>query len=50
MRGVDVQQGGMFSYVSLEDRVPADHPLRTVRLLLDEALSSMSREFDRVYA
>lgn len=50
MRGVDVQQGGMFSYVSLEDRVPADHPLRAVRRLLDEALSSMSREFDRVYA
>ena len=50
MRGADVQQGGMFSYVSLEDRVPPDHPLRGVRRLLDEALGSMSRQFDRVYA
>src|SRR5580692_1760441 len=50
MRGTDIQQGGLFSYVSLEERIPADHPLRAVRALLDEALSSMSREFDRVYA
>ena len=50
MRGADVQQGGMFSYVSLEARVPAGHPLRAMRVLLDEALASMSRDFDRVYA
>ena len=50
MRGTDVQQSGLFSYVSLEERVPADHPLRAVRALLDEALSSMSRDFERVYA
>lgn len=50
MRGTDIQQGGLFSYVSLEERIPADHPLRAVRALLDEALSSMSREFDRVYS
>ena len=50
MRGTDVGQDGMFSYVSLESRVPAAHPLRRVRLLLDEALKSMSRDFDRVYA
>jgi transposase len=50
MRGTDVQQGGMFSYVSLEDRVPPEHPLRGVRKLLDEALGGMSREFDRVDA
>ena len=31
MRGTDVQQGGLFSYVSLEERIPADHPLRGVR-------------------
>lgn len=49
MRGADIQQGGLFSYVSLEERIPADHPLRAVRALLDEALASMSREFDRVY-
>ncbi len=50
MRGSDVQQGGLFSYVSLEDRIPAAHPLRGVRGLLDEALASMSRDFDRVYS
>ena len=50
MRGNDVQQGGMFSYVSLESRVPPAHPLRGIKALLDEALASMSRDFDRVYA
>jgi len=50
MRGADVQQGGLFSYVSVEDRIPANHPLRAVRTLLDEALAAMSRDFDRVYA
>ncbi len=50
MRGMDLQQGGMFSYVSLESRVPANHPLRGIKGLLDEALGGMSREFDRVYA
>ncbi len=50
MRGDDIQQGGMFSYVSLESRVPPDHPLRGIKGLLDEALSGMSRDFERVYA
>ena len=50
MRGDDVQQGGMFSYVSLEARVPDNHPLRGIKALLDEALAGMSRDFDRVYA
>ena len=50
MRGTDLQQGGMFSYVSLESRVPASHPLRGIKELLDEALASMSRDFGRVYA
>src|SRR5215469_202947 len=50
MRGTDVDQGGLFSYVSMEQRVPSTHPLRRVRALLDEALDSMSRDFDRVYA
>ena len=50
MRGTDVDQGGLFSYVSMEERVPAGHPLRRVRALLDEALKSMSRDFERVYA
>src|SRR5579864_9397961 len=50
MRGADVDQGGLFSYVSMEQRVPATHPLRRVRALLDEALEAMNRDFDRVYA
>ncbi len=34
MRGSDVQQSGLFSYVSVEDRLPADHPLVAARTLL----------------
>ena len=48
MRGTDVQQSGMFSYVSLESRVPAAHPQRAVRTLLDEALADLNRDFARV--
>ena len=40
----------MFSYVSLEQRVPADHPLRAVRKLADSVLRSLSAEFDALYA
>lgn len=40
----------MFSYVSAEQRVPADHPLRAIRALVDEVLRDMSREFDGLYA
>src|SRR6201998_4952212 len=50
MRGADVDQGGLFSYVSREKRVPTTHPLRRVRALLDEALDCMSQALDRVYA
>jgi transposase len=50
MRGADIEQGGLFSYVSLESRVPQQHPLRRIRALLDEALGSMQRDFERVYA
>ena len=50
MRGTDVDQGGLFSYVSMEQRIPPTHPLRRIRALLDEALEAMSRDFDRVYA
>jgi|SRR5919109_3524433 transposase len=50
MRGEDIQQHGMFSYVSLESRVPASHPLRRIKALLDEALSELSRDFERAYA
>jgi transposase len=50
MRGHDEQTGHMFSYLSPEQRVPADHPLRAVRALTDEALRSLSRRFARMYA
>jgi hypothetical protein len=51
MRGDDQQlQTGMFSYVALEDRIPADHPLRGVRKLVDVVLAGMSRDFDGLYA
>ena len=40
----------MFSYVSPEQRIPKDHPLRAIRALVDEVLVDMSREFDRLYA
>lgn len=51
MRGDDQQlQSGMFSYVRLEDRIPADHPLRGVRKLVDTVLAQMSKEFDGLYS
>ena len=50
MRGPDEQRQHMFSYLSPEQRVPADHPLRAVRALTDEALRSMSAQFERLYS
>ena len=51
MRGDDQQlQTGMFSYVSLEDRIPADHPLRGVRKLVDAVLAEMSKNFEGLYS
>src|SRR5437764_14677065 len=49
MRGKDIQQSAMFSYVSPEERVPADHPLRPVRQMADLALKALSPVFDRMY-
>lgn len=50
MRGNDKQQEEMFSYVSMEKRVPRNHPLRRVRAMTDAALQRMSPEFDAMYA
>jgi transposase len=51
MRGNDDQlQPGMFSYVSLEERIPGAHPLRAVRKLADAVLAEMSKDFDGLYA
>jgi transposase len=50
MRGDDRQPRAMFSYVSAEERVPPDHPLRAIRAFVDEILREMTREFDALYA
>jgi transposase len=50
MRGDDKQQLGVFSYVSAEQRVPQDHPLRAIRGMVDQALAGMSQHFDTLYA
>jgi transposase len=50
MRGEHREPESMFSYVSPEQRIPKDHPLRAIRTLVDEVLTDMSREFDRLYA
>ena len=50
MRGEDRQTDWMFSYVSPEARVPADHPLRAIRRLTDAVFARMSPEFDRLYS
>jgi transposase len=50
MRGDDRGPETMFSYVSAEQRVPTNHPLRAIRALVDDVLHDMSREFDGLYA
>jgi transposase len=50
MRGEFSDQGGMFSYLSPEERVPGDHPLRPIRTLVRDVLKDLSRTFSRLYA
>src|SRR5580704_4543456 len=50
MRGIDHQQSQMFSYLSPETRVRKDHPLRAIRLMVDEILAQLSQRFDSMYA
>src|SRR5215831_3329306 len=50
MRGVDQQQADMYSYISPESRVRADHPLRRIRTMVDEVLNNLSARFDSMYA
>ena len=50
MRGDDEQSGHLFSYLSPEQRVPADHPLRAIRTMTDEALRRLSPRFESMYA
>jgi len=50
MRGQDDQQSDIFSYLSPEQRVRQDHPLRAIRAMADLALSRMTERFDAMYA
>ena len=50
MRGEDRKQAGMFSYISPEQRVSQDHPLRAIREMVDPALEALSPEFEKLYA
>ena len=50
MRGRREPQVTMLAFVDLEARVPPDHPLRTIKILADQALAALSGEFDRMYA
>jgi len=50
MRGDDLEQAAMFSYVTLAQRIPPDHPLRAIRRLTDEALQVISGELEKLYA
>jgi transposase len=50
MRGDDPQQAAMFSYLSPEERVPPDHPLRVIRVTVDTVLKELSPQFDALYS
>ena len=50
MRGRREPQVSMLAFIDLETRVPAGHPLRTIKGLADRALAQLSPEFDRMYA
>ncbi len=50
MRGSDEKSDALFSYVSCEARVPEDHPLRAIRMIVDEALEVLSPDFERLYS
>ena len=50
MRGGDIQQSIMFRYLSPEQRVPVDHPLRTIRRIGDKVLARLSDLFTTMYS
>jgi transposase len=49
MRGSDRRSGSLFSLVDLEQRVPAKHPLRVIRIIVNEVLASLDGEFEALY-
>jgi transposase len=50
MRGDDANRGGLFSYIDLEKRISADHPLRVIREIANAALKALSSDFDALYS
>jgi len=50
MRGEDQLQTAMYSYVTLAQRIPVDHPVRRIRALADGALARMDADFAALYA
>ena len=50
MRGSDQSSGKLFSYVDLEDRVPPNHPLRAIRGIVNDVLTGLSAEFEKLYS
>ena len=50
MRGSDAVTGSLFSYVDLEERVPAKHPLRVIREVVNEVLAALDAEFSAMYS
>lgn len=50
MRGLDSQQSVMFSFLSPEERVPDDHPLRPVRVMVDRVLTRLDSQFEQMYS
>ena len=50
MRGADLMQEGLFSFKRLEEFVPADHPLRVIRTILNAALARLNADFNAMYA
>jgi transposase len=49
MRGSDARSGSLFSYVDLEQRVPAGHPLRVIKSIVDDVLVALDGEFEQLY-
>jgi transposase len=50
MRGNETPSGSLFSYVSLESRIPQSHPLRPIKVMVDAALKALDKDFDGMYA
>ncbi|OJH43082.1 transposase, partial [Paracoccus sp. SM22M-07] len=49
MRGTDETSGSLFSYIDLKERIPAKHPLRKIRQVVNDALASLDGEFVPLY-